>query len=90
MRITENKKIMSEDNILLRRISKLLGEKVRWQTDREIDMYVNEYGRESETYIQDGDLYIDYVDLTPRGEDTFQDIYYILYNGEYIGYVITL
>ncbi len=87
MRITERR---NNEDTLLRRISNLLGQKVRWLTDREIDMYVDEYGKESETYIVDGNLSIDYIDLTPRGEDTFQDIYYILIDNAYAGYVITL
>ena len=71
---------------MLKRIEKLLGKKVRWATQEEIEE--NILGEEdSVTYISDKDLSIDTVD---QKEDSFQEMYYILLDGEYKGYVIVI
>ena len=75
---------------MLEKIEKLLGKKVRWATQEEIEK--NILGEEeSVTYILDKDLSIDTVD---QKEDSEEEMYYILEskdNGlsfEFVDYVI--
>lgn len=71
---------------MLKRIEKLLGKKVRWATEEEIEE--NVLGeKDSVTYISKDELSIDTVD---QKEDSFQEMYYILLDGEYQGYIIVV
>lgn len=71
---------------MLERIEKLLGKKVRWATEE--DIKENILGeKESVTYILDKDLSIDTVDQKEYSE---KELYYILLNQEFQGYVIVI
>ena len=77
---------------MLERIEKLLGKKVRWATQEEVEQ--NILGEEeSVTYILDKDLSIDTVDQKEDSESE-EELYYILESKdnrlsfEFVNYVI--